>query len=100
MLKRPNANSWAAKVSPEARNDLITEYHASHISCEEAAKRASELSGTNVTMGMFSKGCSSPGAALGSVFKSSWIALAARMASGPPFFRRSVSICSYSVRVI
>jgi len=53
-MKRVKADSWAARLSPEQREDLFVDFHESRLSCEEAAERASQLSGRRVTTGMLS----------------------------------------------
>lgn len=53
-MKRVKADSWAARLDPEQREELMADYHESRLSCMDAAARASQLAGRQVTAAMFS----------------------------------------------
>lgn len=53
-MKRVKADSWAAVLSPDDRDELMSLYHDSKLSATDAAEQASILSGRSVTPGMFS----------------------------------------------
>jgi len=53
-MKRVKADSWAAALAPEQRDELMSAYHASEIGVDAAAERASQLSNRTVSTGAFS----------------------------------------------
>ena len=52
-MKRVKADSWAAALTPEQREELMVSYHNSALSCDEACELASEMAGRPVSRSMF-----------------------------------------------
>ncbi|MBN2069113.1 MAG: hypothetical protein JW739_05700 [Opitutales bacterium] len=53
-MKRVKADSWAARLTLDQRDELMRDYHISAISVEEAAEKASNYSDRTVSKGAFS----------------------------------------------
>jgi hypothetical protein len=53
-MKRVKADSWSAALTSGQREELMSAYHHSALSCADAAEQASEWTGREVTVSMFS----------------------------------------------
>lgn len=72
-MKRVKADSWAARLDVEEREELLVLYHDSQLSLEQACALASEWSGRDVSKGQFSNWYHSQRAA--------WMAVRAKVAA-------------------
>jgi len=52
-MRRVKADSWAAALTPDQREELMVSYHTSALGVDEACELASEMSGRAVSRSMF-----------------------------------------------